>query len=114
MRWLEDRHDNRDKAGGQMPPDLREVLTRYGIVASLSLLVASLLEPALVPAAFSAMMTFAAIAAVTLALLRGEEVALAAMNRWDEAALFLLSSVVARWFVDMEAVRAAAQSAGAG
>lgn len=117
MGRLEDRHNERGQPGGEpggaVPPDVRFVLTRYAIVASVCLLLASLMAPPVVPAAFSAMMTFAAMAAVATALLRGEEVALAAMNRWDEAALFLLTSIVARWFVDMDALRAAAEGSGA-
>lgn len=108
-----DRH-GRPPAPRPQPSVNTAPLWRVAILTGIFAVFAALFQPPLTPMVLSSLFTIAAMLAAFMALVSGERLLLDDLNRWDEAALFLLASIATRWLVDQAAIeRLMAQGAGA-
>lgn len=93
-----------------LDPESRGVVTRVLLIIVLALFLTSLAAPELRAATFHSLVFLAALISALVALFTGQRVNAPTLTRWDEAAAFLLLSIIAEQFVDPEVLREAARA----
>ena len=116
---LFDPRDWNASTGGGDGPELadpnRHHLLRVGLAAAVSLFLASFLPPALVPAAFAALMLAAGMGAAALASARGEDppaIDAPQLTHWDEAAACIALGLLVKIMFPVATVVARAAATG--
>ncbi len=113
MTWLDDQKDDRsDKRADQLQVRNRQVYVRLGIMVALAFFMASVMPPALVAPALSSILCFFAMASALVAAFTSERLSADHFTRWDQSAVLMALSLLAGFFVDPEALRAALENAG--
>ena len=90
----------------QNEPDRNtQSLIRVGAIGAISLLLASVAPPGLVIASLSSLLFIGAMVSLAMGALQGERLCPDHLTRWDEAAIFLLASMIAAALVDAEEIQ---------
>lgn len=110
----EHRNERRGVTTADAAARTTRALINVGFVSALALFVASLMPAALVPPTFGQFLSWAAMGASVVAVLRGERWNDPWLTGWDQAAMLILLSIVAGFFTDPAAVELALQSLGQG
>jgi len=89
---------------GPIHPDNQRMLVSLGLIIALSLFFASALPAVLIPAALQKLFVWGALGGVLLAAFRSEPWNAPRLTGWDQAAVLLLLSLLAGFFVDPAAI----------
>lgn len=89
----------------------RNALWTVGLTSGLALLIAAMLPGPLIPAALNALLFYAAVGALILAVIRGDALNAPHVTAWDQALMLLCGSLAAGLFIDPEQVAALVEEA---
>ena len=79
--------------------------TRLVIILAICFALSALAPAGLVLATFSSLLFVGAMASMLAGTVRREPVFAPHLTRWDEAATFLLASIITAWLVDVDRIR---------
>ena len=79
--------------------------TRLAIIMAICFALSAMAPPGLVLATFSSLLFVGAMVSMLAGTLRREPLFAPHLTRWDEAAAFLIASIVTAWLVDVDQVR---------
>jgi len=96
--------DTRRSHSGHRPDPNLDRLVAVALGVALALFLASHVPAQMIAPVARDLLAVAALGAALVATLRGERIASAEVTAWDQAALYMLASVLAGFFVEPEAL----------